>query len=671
MEDCCKDNININWVKKLPKEFCGNTIYFVKTSTGINMYVTNYQGVPFLIGGSSSGGGDITITSPNNTISIQQNDQDFELSISSQLLAKINMALQAGDNISLLNNNVGYITLADLPSLGGLQQVTDVNATTTNKVFLTGGAQVPNAVSNPDAVPLGQLTAFLANKADLVGGKVPQNQSQPSTLMYNPTNGVITLTDATGTDTQIDLPIENLFNNASYNSATQILTLTTVNGGTVNINLSTLVDLPEIVISNNSNPGVVPSTNQKLYFRSDNGSYWVSNGTAWVGPYVNLVLGETSITAYRGDRGKIAYDHSQITSGNPHGTTLQTTTDAGNSTTNAVGIGTTVSPTAFQKLVVRQIGSSGMDSASVFSGLNVGGIEFMKINDAGIQCGTYTSYGTGTVNFLGNTVTNLTYLNPNTGRLVIGTTTGGTVPLSTPKNYILVQQSIIPFAGSNNVNHNILEFNSIVNLAGQSNTGGVTRTRQIYVNPTLSNFGSNHRYSAFESVIGGVYVNTSVPQDSAILQADSTTQGFLPPRMTEAQRTAITSPTVGLLVEQTNNSVGYYVYQASGWDRLVTATEIANGNTISGAGTLTVVPTPQNSYYTFNGTTATWTLGTLASTANKFITLINMGSGAITLNTNAGGNDIWDGGSNVNTLPIPAGIVVRLYNNSLKYIILQ
>lgn len=35
----------------------------------------------------------------------------------------------------------------------------------------------------------------------------------------------------------------------------------------------------------------------------------------------SLALGETSSTAYRGDRGKTAYDHSQITTGNPHGTT--------------------------------------------------------------------------------------------------------------------------------------------------------------------------------------------------------------------------------------------------------------------------------------------------------------------------------------------------------------
>ena len=35
-----------------------------------------------------------------------------------------------------------------------------------------------------------------------------------------------------------------------------------------------------------------------------------------------LELGETSTTAYRGDRGKTAYDHSQVVTGNPHGTAI-------------------------------------------------------------------------------------------------------------------------------------------------------------------------------------------------------------------------------------------------------------------------------------------------------------------------------------------------------------
>ena len=61
-------------------------------------------------------------------------------------------------------------------------------------------------------------------------------------------------------------------------------------------------------------------------YTSDTSSYptvqavkdWVSSQMSSIG---NLMLGETSSTAYRGDRGKTAYDHSQTTSGNPHNVT--------------------------------------------------------------------------------------------------------------------------------------------------------------------------------------------------------------------------------------------------------------------------------------------------------------------------------------------------------------
>lgn len=45
------------------------------------------------------------------------------------------------------------------------------------------------------------------------------------------------------------------------------------------------------------------------------------SGSAYVEISASLALGETSSTAYRGDRGKTAYDHSQLTSGNPHNVT--------------------------------------------------------------------------------------------------------------------------------------------------------------------------------------------------------------------------------------------------------------------------------------------------------------------------------------------------------------
>jgi len=45
------------------------------------------------------------------------------------------------------------------------------------------------------------------------------------------------------------------------------------------------------------------------------------SGTVYGEISKSIALGETSSTAYRGDRGKTAYDHSLLTSGNPHGVT--------------------------------------------------------------------------------------------------------------------------------------------------------------------------------------------------------------------------------------------------------------------------------------------------------------------------------------------------------------
>lgn len=52
---------------------------------------------------------------------------------------------------------------------------------------------------------------------------------------------------------------------------------------------------------------------------------------------------------------------------------------------------------------------------------------------------------------------------------------------------------------------------------------------------------------------------------SAMLHIESTTKGFLPPRMTEAQRLAIVSPATGLHVYQTNGTEGVYVNKSTGW----------------------------------------------------------------------------------------------------------
>lgn len=58
-----------------------------------------------------------------------------------------------------------------------------------------------------------------------------------------------------------------------------------------------------------------------IYIATDTNLTYRWSGTQYVEISPSLALGETSSTAYPGDKGKIAYEHSQIKSGNPHGTT--------------------------------------------------------------------------------------------------------------------------------------------------------------------------------------------------------------------------------------------------------------------------------------------------------------------------------------------------------------
>lgn len=72
-----------------------------------------------------------------------------------------------------------------------------------------------------------------------------------------------------------------------------------------------------------------PATGEsgKIYVATDTNLTYRWSGSGYVEISPSLALGETSATAYRGDRGKAAYDHSQIKGGNPHGTTFASLPD--------------------------------------------------------------------------------------------------------------------------------------------------------------------------------------------------------------------------------------------------------------------------------------------------------------------------------------------------------
>lgn len=62
-----------------------------------------------------------------------------------------------------------------------------------------------------------------------------------------------------------------------------------------------------------------------------------------------------------------------------------------------------------------------------------------------------------------------------------------------------------------------------------------------------------------------VSINESgaLPDSSAMFDVSSTSKGFLMPRMTQTQRLAITDPANGLMVLQTNGSLGLYMYDST------------------------------------------------------------------------------------------------------------
>jgi len=62
-----------------------------------------------------------------------------------------------------------------------------------------------------------------------------------------------------------------------------------------------------------------------------------------------------------------------------------------------------------------------------------------------------------------------------------------------------------------------------------------------------------------------VAIGTSVVNTSALLNLTSTNSGLLMPRMTKAQRDAISSPATSLLIYQTDNTPGFYYFNGAAW----------------------------------------------------------------------------------------------------------
>lgn len=83
---------------------------------------------------------------------------------------------------------------------------------------------------------------------------------------------------------------------------------------------------------------------------------------------------------------------------------------------------------------------------------------------------------------------------------------------------------------------------------------------------------------AFGFTNGPVGIGSSMVNASALLDISSTTKGLLIPRMTEAERDAITAAT-GLMIFQTDGTSGFYYWDGGSWEPVgVPATTLYSGD---------------------------------------------------------------------------------------------
>lgn len=312
------------------------------------------------------------------------------------------------------------------------------------------------------------------------------------------------------------------------------------------------------------------------------GDWIVFHDTAW-----QKVDNTESVVSVNGFVGAVTLTTSNISEGtnlyftNARARQAISLTTTGNSGASSYNNGTGV-------LNIPQYTISGIGGVPTTRSLTINGTTFDLSADRTWNVGTVTSIAT-TGPIQGGTIVG-------TGTISItqsGSASDGYLS-STDWNTFNNKQGTISLTTNNNSGLATL-ISNVLNVPNYTlaGLGGVPTTRTLSINGVSFDLSANRSWSVgtltgsgnvnyvpkwngstsltdsllFDSG-AGIGLGTASINASALFQMDSTTKGFLPPRMTAAQRGAISAPAQGLIVYQTDGVIGLYIYSNSVWRSL-------------------------------------------------------------------------------------------------------
>ena len=104
-------------------------------------------------------------------------------------------------------------------------------------------------------------------------------------------------------------------------------------------------------------------------------------------------------------------------------------------------------------------------------------------------------------------------------------------------------------------------------------TGATVSVASVSTATVVSILQGASEQARWAASTGNLLLKTTTDVPSSMVTMASTSQGFLPPRMTKTQRDAISSPATGLVIWQTDNTPGLRSYNGTNWMKYTETTD--------------------------------------------------------------------------------------------------